>query len=199
MHKVNSTETTSGPDNLGRSNAYDAPHAHRTSALKRSLITAFCLFHMGAVVVFNLPQNTALGDLRAPLAWYAGISWINQEWGMFTTIPHYAELRPVLVAKYSDAVDTTHGPMLPGLAAYPEDLRSLYLVLHTLWPTGEYLGLAHGYLQNTCDAIARQTGKRPTSVALRVDAKVLSPLDRVRRSRAVGRPERQWSGAAQCR
>lgn len=173
--------------------------AASASPLKRSLVSAFCLFHMSAVVAFNLPQNTALGDLRAPFDWYARLSWLNQEWGMFTTIPHYVALHPVLVAKDQDAQESAYGPMLPGLTEYPGDLRAVYLVLHTLWAAGEYRPLAHGYLRNACAAIARRTGKRPDSVTLRVDAQVLTPLRQVRATRDIGRPERQSSRTFKCR
>ncbi|MFT3928463.1 MAG: hypothetical protein QM778_38395 [Myxococcales bacterium] len=166
---------------------------------KRSLITALCLFHMAAVVVFNLPQNTALGDLRAPLHWYARLSWLNQEWAMFTTIPHYVAIHPVLVAKYNDSGEAVYGPILPGLKPYPNDLRSVYLILHTLWASGEYRALAEGYLRNACAVIARQSGKKPHSVRLHVDAQVLAPLAQVRATRSLGRPQQQSSKAFRCR
>ncbi len=170
-----------------------------SSPRRRSLITLFCLFHMGMVVVFNLPQNTGLGNLRAQFAWYGRLSWLHQEWGMFTTIPHYAALSPVLVAKYDDGHESTHGPLLPGLAPYSGDLRALYLVLHTLWPAGEYAPLAHGYLNRACTAIAAQVGEKPASVMLRVDAQVLTSLTRVRVSGRPARAARQSSKALKCR
>jgi hypothetical protein len=203
VHKVNPTETASHPDNAPSGASLAEPtragSSPRAATIKRSFFSLLCLFHMGAVIVFNLPQHTALGDLRAPFAWYARLSWLHQEWAMFTTIPHYAELEPVLVAKYKGGEERLFGPMLPGLRPYPADLRSLYLILHTVWASGEYRPLASGYLQHACDAITRQLGQRPSSVQLRVDAQVLAPLKQVRASHKVGRPERQASKAVKCR
>jgi hypothetical protein len=170
----------------------------RFTPLKQSAVTLFCLYHMGAVLAFNLP-HTGLGDLRAPFAWYAHLAWPNQQWSMFTTIPHYARLQPQLVARQANGQERSYGPMLPGLGAYSGDLRAVYLVLHTLWPGQDQGGLAQGYLRKACAAIQQHTGERPQAVTLKVEALELTPLAQVRASQRIGRARSFSSKTVPCR
>jgi hypothetical protein len=163
------------------------------------LLVLGCLYHMAAVVAFNLPAGTAHGMLRRPFAWYNWVAWVNQSWGMFTTAPSYAALDPALVARFADGSSQRFGPMLPELSPFPGGVRATYLVVRTLYPQGYYTQQIASYLGAACQAIAERTRQRPLSVQLEVNVTRLNSLRVVRETRQLGRPAVESSEVHTCR
>lgn len=160
----------------------------------RGLLCAACVYHIAAMVSANLPFSTAFGqELRRPFAHYIGYVGLWQNWVMFHTIPHFRAVRPMLVARYPGGSETEHGAMLPGLIKYRPRTRMGSLFFRYTWPTNDILPYGRAYLQRACSEVARQTGKRPSTMTLRLDSLRLNSLADARRTGKPGKPASDFS------
>ncbi|HLK37740.1 MAG TPA: hypothetical protein VKU41_13360 [Polyangiaceae bacterium] len=163
----------------------------------RVLLGTFCLYHMGASLLSNMPSTTAFGgELRAPFEAYIFHAGLWQSWTMFTTIPYFRSIHPVLLAHAPGGAETEYGAILPGLEGYRQRTRLTGLFLRYTFPAPDMAGFARGYVHDACDAIEAASGVRPAFVGLRLDSEHLVPLDRVRTSGQTSVPGRELSAAS---
>jgi hypothetical protein len=152
-----------------------------------TLLGAFCVYNMGAILLANMPTSTAFGgELRAPFESYIAYTGIWQNWSMFVTIPYFKSIHPVLVAHYANGKDVERGPILPGLRPYRPRARFIALFVGYAFPPEEEDWFARSYVQRACTAFEQATGARPKSVRLRLDCERLQPLSDVVRTGKIG-------------
>jgi hypothetical protein len=160
----------------------------------RALLCAACLYHIAAMVSANLPFTTAFGsELRRPFTYYIGYAGLWQNWVMFHTIPHFRAVRPLLVARYSGGSQSEHGAMLPDLTPYKHRTRLGSLFFRYTWPTNDILPYGRAYLQRACKEVGRMTGKKPSTMTLRLDSLRLQSLADARKTGKPGKGASDFS------
>ncbi|HVU03386.1 MAG TPA: hypothetical protein VHE30_16615 [Polyangiaceae bacterium] len=171
----------------------------RSQPIRRVLLLGFCVYHVAALCIANLPETTALGSsLHGPFSPYLSVFALRQTWDMFTTIPHFLAMRGELVSRDVDGHERRDGPLLPGLRPYGNDPRIHVTFMRLAFSGPAYPGYADRYLASVCRALAESGKARPDQVGFELDVLQLRALSDVKRDGRIAEPKTFTFGPARC-
>ena len=157
------------------------------------------LYHLGAITFANLHRSTVLGSgLHTWFSPYTSYLGLWQDWAMFTTIPYYASLTPVLEVETARGGKVDLGPMLPHLEAAPDSLRLTSLFGRLVWSRSSYAEHRQRYERTACLSVEKSTGTTPLSIRVRLEGQRLQRLDAVRSTGVSSYPQQPSSPAFRC-
>jgi len=173
--------------------------ALRARPLIRVLLCAYSVFHLTAITLGNVPQNTAMGStFHRPFRLYLGVFSLYQTWDMFTTIPHFLAMTGELLAEDAAGNPVRRGPLLPGFEGYRNDNRLHVTFMRLAFSPDSYPGFPQRYLASVCRALTNEFGAPPKQVGFELRVMQLRPLSDVRRDHRIGEPKTISFGPTQC-